>query len=116
MNDQHHFDTRAAAEREATLILNTIDDLYRKVRLLDAEIAAEERRLQIFDRTNAAYPILAQTLAKRGDNLLKTIDAMNKRFFRCEVRLSPSPKGFEPAARRLDWSLGPQRTDPTASF
>jgi hypothetical protein len=80
MNNQRHFGTRAAAEWEATQIFNTIDDLYRKVRLLDVDVAAEELRLGIFDRTNAAYPILAQTLATRRDNLLKTIDAPNKRL------------------------------------
>jgi hypothetical protein len=84
MNNQRHFDTRAAAEREATQIFNTIDDLYRKVRLLDVDVVAEEVRLGMFDRTNAAYPILAQTLATRRDNLLKTIDALNGRLPRQE--------------------------------
>jgi hypothetical protein len=84
MRYQCHFDTRAAAEREATQIFNTIEQLYRKVRLLDADVAAEELRLGLFDRTDAAYPVLAQTLATRRDNLLKTIDALNRRLPRQE--------------------------------
>jgi hypothetical protein len=80
MKHQRHFDTTAAAERETTQILNMIDQLYRRVRLLNADIVTEELRLRIFDRADAAYPILAQTLAERRDNLLKTIDALNKRL------------------------------------
>jgi hypothetical protein len=80
MIQKRHFDTRAAAEREATLILSTMDELYRKVRLLNADVAAEELRLGIFDRTDASYPILARTFAAQRDNLLKTIDALNRRL------------------------------------
>jgi hypothetical protein len=80
MRHQRHFDTSAAAERETTQIVNMVDQLDRKVRLLDADIAGEEHRLKVLDRADAAYPILAKTLATRRDNLLKTIDALNKRL------------------------------------
>jgi hypothetical protein len=80
MNNQRHFDTRAAAEREATQIFNTIDDMYRKVLLLDVDILAEELCHRISNRADPAYPMLARTLATRRDNLLKTIDALNRRL------------------------------------
>jgi hypothetical protein len=55
-----------------------ISDLDRQVRILDHDIAAEEERARVFDPFNAAYPILARTLAARRDNLKETIAALEK--------------------------------------
>ena len=52
--DQLHFDTRTAAERETTQSFNMIDQLYRRVQLLDVDTVAEELRLEIFDRADTA--------------------------------------------------------------
>ncbi len=62
MKYQRHFDTNEAARRETALIWKMIGDLDRSVQLLNADIAVEENRVWIFDRSDAAYPILAMSL------------------------------------------------------
>jgi hypothetical protein len=44
------------------------------------DIATEEERARISDRSNSAYPILARTLAARRDNLRDTIAALEQRL------------------------------------
>jgi hypothetical protein len=80
MKHQRHIDTREAARREAALIWKMIGELHRSVQLLNTDIAVEENRLWIFDRSDAAYPILARSLAARRDNLLGTIAALKERL------------------------------------
>jgi hypothetical protein len=65
---------------EASWIVALIRNLDRHAQLLDQDIAAEEERAQVFDRSHPAYPILARTLAARRDNLSATIAALEKRF------------------------------------
>jgi len=79
MKHQRHFDTYQAAQRENAL-MKMIDELDRSVQLLNADIAIEENRVWIFDRSDAAYPILARGLAARRDNLMDTIDELKKRL------------------------------------
>jgi hypothetical protein len=69
MKHQRHFDTREVLQREAILIWRMIADIDRTVRLLDCDVTTEEERVGISDRSDAAYPILARTLAARRDNL-----------------------------------------------
>ena len=88
MNPHHHFDTNAAAQRETTQIWEMIGELHRSVQLLDCDVAREEDR--IFNRSGAAYPILARSLAAGHDNLMDTIEALKKRL--------PSPDQGERAA------------------
>jgi hypothetical protein len=57
-----------------------IGDIDRVVRILDCDIATEEERARISDRSDAAYPMLARTLAARRDNLRDTIAALNQRL------------------------------------
>jgi hypothetical protein len=80
MKHQRHFDTKAAAQRETELVWKMIGELDRSVQLLNADIAIEENRVWIFDRSDAAYPILARSLGARRDNLMDTIDALKKRL------------------------------------
>jgi len=81
MKHQRHFEiARATVLREAAVIRTMMDDLNRTVRLLDCDIATEEERARIFDRSNSAYPILARTLAARRDNLRDTIAALERRL------------------------------------
>ena len=79
MKHQRHFDTSEAAQREAVLIWKMIVDLDRFVQLLNCDIATEEERARISDRSDAAYPILARMLAARRDNLWETITALEQR-------------------------------------
>ena len=65
---------------EASWIAALISNLDRRTQLLDQDIAAEEERAQVFDRSHSAYPILARTLTARRDNLSATIAALEKRL------------------------------------
>jgi hypothetical protein len=91
MKQQRHSDTNAAAKREATQIWKMIADLDRTVQLLDCDIATEEERTGISDKSEAAYSILARMLAVRRDNLIDTIDALKKRL----TRLEPADRDAE---------------------
>jgi hypothetical protein len=80
MEHQHHFDTSEAEQREAVKIRKMIGDLNRSVQLLNCDIASEEERTKISDRSDAAYSILARMLAIRRDNLRDTIAALERRL------------------------------------
>jgi hypothetical protein len=80
MKHQRHFDTSEAAQRDAMQIRKMIGDLNRNVQLLDCDIATEEERTRISDRSDAAYSILARMLAIRRDNLRDTITALERRL------------------------------------
>ena len=45
-----------------------IGDLERGAQVLECDIAAEEKRAGVFNRSDAAYPIAARILAVRRDN------------------------------------------------
>jgi hypothetical protein len=84
MKHWHHFDTPETAQREAVHIWKMIVDLDRTVQLLNCDIATEEERTGIADRSDAAYPILAKTLATRRDNLKETTTALEQRVSRLD--------------------------------
>jgi hypothetical protein len=93
MKHQRHFDTSEAAQRDATQIRKMIGDLDRTVHFLDCDIATEEERAGISDRSAVAYPILARMLATRRDNLKDTITALERRL----ARLTQTEMLAEPA-------------------
>jgi hypothetical protein len=80
MRQQRHFDTRKAAQLEAIKIRKMIGDLDRSVQLLSCDIALEEDRTRMSDRTNATYSILARMMGTRRDNLKDTIIALQGRL------------------------------------
>jgi septation ring formation regulator EzrA len=80
MKHQRHFDASLGTLREAAQIGTMIGDIDRVVRILDSDIATEEERARISDRSDAAYPMLARTLAARRDNLRDTIAALERRL------------------------------------
>jgi hypothetical protein len=80
MKHQRHFDANDITSREAAQISKVIGDLDRLVRAHDCDIAAEEERAQVSDRSDAAYSILARTLTARRDNLRDTIAALEQRL------------------------------------
>jgi hypothetical protein len=80
MKPKHHFDTHQATQRNVILIWGMIGDLDRRARPLDCDIATEEERVGISNRSDAAYPVLARTLPARRDNLRDTISALEKRL------------------------------------
>jgi hypothetical protein len=81
MRRQRHFEIASAtALREAAVITDMMVHLNRSVCLLDCDIATEEERARISDRSNSGYPILARTLAARRDNLRDTIASLEQRL------------------------------------
>jgi hypothetical protein len=81
MNNQRHFRILdRTSQREAEQIGTLINDLGRIVQLLNCDIETEEERAGVSDRSNAAYPILARTLAARRDNLRETMAALERRL------------------------------------
>jgi hypothetical protein len=80
MKHQRHFGASDAALKEVAQISKMISDLDRLVRILDCDIAAEEERALVSDRSDAAYPMLARMLAARRDNLRGTIASLEQRL------------------------------------
>ena len=68
------------AVQDARRVKTMIGDLTRAVKFLDFDIAAEEVRVQIYDQTNADYPMLARTIAARRENLKLTISVLEARL------------------------------------
>ncbi len=80
MNIQSRFETtRESAVREVAVISKILADLVRTVQLIESDIAAEEERAGVSDRSDVKYPILARTLIERRDNLKMTIAALEQR-------------------------------------
>ena len=77
----------ATALREDSTIRTLMNDLDRIMRLIECDIAAEERRAGIFDRADARYPVLARELAGRRDNLKVTTAALAQRLVTAPARL-----------------------------
>jgi hypothetical protein len=69
-----------SALREAPQIRTLISDLDRIVQILNCDIATEEERVRVFDRSDVTYPLLAITLAARRDNLTSTLAVFEQRL------------------------------------
>jgi len=81
MNRQARFETtRESAVREVGVLSRVLADLVRNVQLIETDIAAEETRAGVSDRSDVKYPILARTLIDRRDNLKMTIAALEQRY------------------------------------
>jgi hypothetical protein len=76
MSMQPRFETA----RETAVISKILTDLVRTVQLIECEIAAQEERASVSDRSDVKYPMLATTLIDRRDNLKMTIDALEQRL------------------------------------
>jgi hypothetical protein len=88
MKHQRHFDY-GSRSREALRARSLIADIDRVVQILDSDIAAEEEKAGVFNRSQAEYPMLARTLAARRDNLKGTIAALEKRLSDMPAELEP---------------------------
>lgn len=81
MNMQPRFETaRASAIREVAAVSKILADLVRTLELIESDIAAEEERVRISDRSDPKYPTLAKSLIERGDNIKTTIAALERRI------------------------------------
>jgi len=80
MNMQPRFETtRENTLREIAVLSKILADLVRTVQQLESDIAAEEERARVSDRSDVMYPVLARTLIERRDNLRVTIAALEQR-------------------------------------
>lgn len=81
MKQQRHSENLSgAATNQAESIGRMIEDMGRLVKVFDWDVGTEEERSQIYDPSDANYPILARTLAARRDNLKATIAALEARL------------------------------------
>jgi hypothetical protein len=88
MKIQRHYETKSEnALREAAQIRTMIVDLGRVVQILACDIATEDERSRVSDRSDPAYSILARTLSSRRDNLRVTIAALEQRLENIRVAL-----------------------------
>ena len=76
MSMQPRFETA----RETAVISKILADLVRTVQLIECEIATQEERARVSDRSDVRYPMLASALLDRRDNLKVTIDALRQRL------------------------------------
>ena len=80
MNMQPRFETtRDSAVREIAVLSKILADLVRTVQLIETDIAVEEERAGVSNRSDVKYPILARTLIERRGNLKITIAALEQR-------------------------------------
>ena len=80
MNFQPRFETiRDSAVQEIAALSKMLADLVRTVQLIESDIATEEARAGVFDRSDVKYPVLARALIKRRDNLKVTIATLEAR-------------------------------------
>jgi hypothetical protein len=108
MKHQHHFGSaNDVALRDVARISALISNIDRHVRILDCDIAAEEERARVSDRRDAAYPILARTLAARRNNLRDTIAALETRLASRPDRTEQVPLSVERLATDVPPSLQP---------
>ncbi|WP_051346244.1 hypothetical protein [Bradyrhizobium sp. th.b2] len=81
MNIQPRFETaRANAIREVAVVNKIVADLIRTLEMIESDIAAEEERVSISDRSDPKYPILARSLIERRNNIKMTIAALEQRI------------------------------------
>jgi hypothetical protein len=87
-----------------------ISDLGRKVRILDNDVAFEEQRSGIADRSDAQYSMLARTAAARSENLKMTIVTLEVRLVLANS-VAPVAATTRPAPkiRRLRRGASPRR-------
>jgi hypothetical protein len=82
MKHHHQFGTESGiASKEASeQIRMLITDLSHTVQILDADIAAEERRARVQDLSDADYSVLTGMLGTRRRNLMVTIASLEDRL------------------------------------
>ena len=75
-NQRQRNTAHVTAARGEFQIATLIATLTRSITILSIDIEHEEGRAQVHNVLDAAYPMLAQTLRARRDNLVATIAAL----------------------------------------
>ena len=92
MKRRYHFgNANSTAMRETARIEALIVDLGRRAQLLEDDIAAEEERARVFNRSDAAYPIAARILAVRRENVNATIATLEKQLASLKEQVEQVP-------------------------
>ena len=78
MNKLRH--SGISTSRQAAVIRSMVEDLQRTIQILLIEICTEEERVQVFDKADPLYSVLARTLTCRRDNLIATVADLEKRL------------------------------------
>lgn len=79
MNLHRRFGTPRGSATLESKVGRMLSDLVLACRQIEADIAAEEQRAGIFNRSDARYPILARSLNERCANLKGTIATLERR-------------------------------------
>jgi hypothetical protein len=79
MGLHRRFETGRGSTTLESKVGRMLSDLVRACQQIEADIAAEEQRAGIFNRSDARYPILARSLNERCANLKGTIATLEKR-------------------------------------
>jgi hypothetical protein len=100
MKRRYHFGNATSASLAEMARVNAlISDLDKRAQLLECDLAAEQERARVFNRSDATYPIAARTLAVRRDNLRATIAALEKWLAGLQGRTDKVPA----IARQSGW-------------
>ena len=75
-NQRQRNTAHVTAARDEVQIATLIATLTRSITILSIDIEHEEDRARVHNVLDAAYPMLAQTLRARRDNLVATIAAL----------------------------------------
>ena len=78
MNELRH--SGISTSRQAAVIRSMVEDLQRTIQILLIDICTEEERVQVFDKADPLYSVLARTLTARRDNLIVTVADLEKRL------------------------------------
>ena len=81
MKHQSRFESpKDAVCDDAARLGALINELNRRVRILESDLAREEDLAGVSNPINAAYPASARVMAARRDNLKQTIAALEQRL------------------------------------
>jgi hypothetical protein len=79
-----------STSRQAAVIRSMVEDLQRTIQILLIDVCTEEERVQIFDKADPLYSVLARTLTSRRDNLIVTVADLEKRLYTITQPIPPS--------------------------
>ncbi len=88
MNNLRH--SGISTSRQAAVIRSMVKELQRTIQILLIDVCTEEERVQVFDKADPLYSVLARTLTSRRDNLIVTVAVLEKRLYTITQPMPPS--------------------------
>lgn len=80
MKHRYHPGNPNAADKEGAKVRALINELDRRVRILESDIAREEDLAGVSNPLSAGYPAPARMMAAQRDNLKQTIAVLEQRL------------------------------------